>query len=153
MDSAGKSNNQLRQSFQAETGFLARLAIIWYEKPIGRIMQEELPFLYIARSVLDQQTSGRTVPMITLKFKGLLYARGRFILRYLDFLLEGQNRIILEDLNAHHDSWFSELECDCRGKHVCRSNRRDSILYHKRGTPDTYHCKLSQVARCHFYKH
>ena len=71
----------------------------------------------------------------------------------LDFLLEGQNRIILEDLNAHHDSWFSELECDCRGKHVCRSNRCDSILYRKRGIPDTYHCKLSQVARCHFYKH
>ena len=33
----------------------------------------------------------------------------------LDFLLEGQNRIILGDLNAHHDSWFSEFGCYHRG--------------------------------------
>ena len=33
----------------------------------------------------------------------------------LDFLLEGQNRITLGDLNTHQDSWFSELGCDRRG--------------------------------------
>ena len=29
--------------------------------------------------------------------------------------MEGQNRIILGDLNAHHDSWFAELGCNRRG--------------------------------------
>ena len=28
---------------------------------------------------------------------------------------KGQNRIIIGDLNAHHDSWYSELGCDARG--------------------------------------
>ena len=66
--------------------------------------------------------------MINLKYKGSLFARGRLRLRYyiphvaacssgytVDFLLESQNRIIFGDLNAHHDSWFSESGCDRSG--------------------------------------
>ena len=33
----------------------------------------------------------------------------------IEFLMEGDNRVILGDLNAHHDSWHSELENDARG--------------------------------------
>ena len=63
----------------------------------------------------------------------------------IEFLMEGDNRVILGDLNAHHDSWHSELENDARGNLLADEidNTNYCVVNERHPTRITADCRSS----------